>query len=156
MTVEYTSISVTKQERAMIDTLRMQSADVAARYRANPERYLTERGRSVVRFKDLEPMATAMASFVAKIVEPLRQQIAQLRADLEATMADRGGVGVKWGGKYEPGRRYYEGELVQKNGLWLCTTTETTSTPGTSLTDWKLIVHRRLVPHDDDQSGAAS
>jgi hypothetical protein len=59
-------------------------------------------------------------------------------------------TGVRWAGAYESGRKYFGGELTQRNGLWLCLAEETTAAPGSS-TDWRLIVHRKLVPRDEDQ-----
>jgi hypothetical protein len=69
---------------------------------------------------------------------------------LEAAAKTKSTPGVRWAGAYESGRKYFGGELTQRNGLWLCLAEETTAAPGSS-TDWRLVVHRKLVPRDEDQ-----
>jgi hypothetical protein len=67
---------------------------------------------------------------------------------LEASTT-RGVPGVRWAGTHEAGHEYHEGELVSRSGLWLCTAPSTKATPGSNPSDWKLVVHRKLVPTDD-------
>lgn len=61
--------------------------------------------------------------------------------------ATRGVGGVTWAGVYEANHAYHSGELVTRDGLWLCTADTTTTRPGSDPTAWKLIVHRSKV-HD--------
>jgi len=72
-------------------------------------------------------------------------------AALEAAREKRGTPNVSWAGTHEVNKRYFEGELCSRNGLWLCVAGETTTTPGTAPADWKLVVHRKLIPTKDNQ-----
>ena len=49
------------------------------------------------------------------------------------------GPSVKWAGPWNAARGYTEGELVQKNGLWLALADNTNHKPGQS-SCWRLIV----------------
>jgi hypothetical protein len=74
--------------------------------------------------------ADVVRKYVAEQVAPLKARIAKLEA--------RGSGGVKWCGVYAGDKRYLEGSLVTKNGLWLATC-DTSDRPGSS-PDWRLVV----------------
>lgn len=70
---------------------------------------------------------------------------------MEANTTTRGVGNVRWAGVYEPAATYHSGELVTRSGLWLCTATSTSATPGSDPSAWTLIVHRKLVPRTDER-----
>jgi len=67
---------------------------------------------------------------------------------LEAAVKEKRITGVRWAGVYETGRTYREGEMAQKNGLWIATVPETMAAPGTAPKDWKLLVHAKVMPKE--------
>jgi hypothetical protein len=97
----------------------------------------------------------AMAREKREILESrttvLETELTALRtrlAEVEAQKSEQ--VFPGWTGPHAPGRRYRPGELTQRNGVWCCTR-ETESTPGSDPSCWRLFVHRKLVPTDDDR-----
>jgi hypothetical protein len=63
--------------------------------------------------------------------------------ELEHQKAKAGVNNVRWAGVHEPGATYREGELVSRNGLWLCKAATTTATPGGDPDSWQLIVRAK-------------
>ena len=80
---------------------------------------------------------------LSKRITPLEHTVGALEArvaGLEAKATKSVGH-VRWAGPFEPGSEYHEGELTTgKGGLWLCTCATTTAAPGSSPTDWRLIL----------------
>lgn len=79
-------------------------------------------------------------------ITPLEHTVGALEArvaGLEAKATKSVGH-VRWAGTFEPGSEYHEGELTTgKGGLWLCTRATTTAAPGSSPTDWRLILRAK-------------
>ena len=83
---------------------------------------------------------------LSKRITPLEHTVGALEArvaGLEAKATKSVGH-VRWAGPFEPGSEYHEGELTTgKGGLWLCTCATTTAAPGSSPTDWRLILRAK-------------
>ena len=81
---------------------------------------------------------------LGSVMEGLKSVLATHRdkiAALDARVAqlETQGPAVKWAGPWVATRTYADGELVQKNGLWLALASNTNVKPGQS-SAWRLIV----------------
>jgi hypothetical protein len=80
-----------------------------------------------------------LKAIIRGIVPPLKKHIAELSARL--TQVENRPL-LKWCGPFREGQPYAEAQLVTKSGdLWV-STRATSSIPGTSGSDWRLVVRR--------------
>jgi hypothetical protein len=89
--------------------------------------------------REFEDLATVFVDFIKKAIDPLKAKNAELEQrvqQLEARPLQ------KWAGTHIQGTQYSEASLVTRAGsLWVAVRT-TTSTPGDSSGDWRLIVKK--------------
>ena len=82
--------------------------------------------------KDLEPIADAIVKGIRAATAQLEQRIAALESrPLQ-----------KWAGVHVSGMQYAEASLVTHQGSLWAAMKKTTTTPGDSNSDWRLIVKR--------------
>jgi hypothetical protein len=154
--MEYKHIELTPEERRMVAGIRAARSprDVSA---GSIKDLLAQYPKQPITLAFLGTRFDECMNAIAKVVgerfRRLETENNALRArvtELEANKSNRV-TGVSWAGPHQSGATYRSGELVQKNGLWLCITKETTAAPGTAPADWRLVVHRKLVPKTDDE-----
>ena len=96
------------------------------------DEFLQKHGKKYVTYSGLSKLLDQLLDGLGPALKEQRRRIQQLESRPM----------MKWAGVHVPGMQYGEASLVTKSGsLWAAMTT-TTTTPGESNSDWRLIVKR--------------